>query len=63
MLLDNSGIICGSTILNCPSISERLKERKLNLEDQLNRVSKALEALEKNPEVASIIETINASTL
>lgn len=41
-----------------PSLAETLKRRKQHLEADLANVTGALEALEKNPEVARVLELV-----
>ena len=41
-----------------PGIQERLKREKQRLEDRLEQVTAALDALEKQPQVAELLETI-----
>lgn len=41
-----------------PSITERLHDRKANLEIQLQQVNEALAALESNPGVARAVDAI-----
>lgn len=40
-------------------ILEKLKEKKAIAEADLNRINKAIEAFEKNPELSDLIEAIN----
>jgi hypothetical protein len=41
-----------------PSLVERLKLSKTDLEERLQQVNEALEALEKNPEVERILHLV-----
>lgn len=48
--------------LNCISsisLLDRLKDRKLRTEQELSKVEKAIEALEKNPDLAVILEAVS----
>lgn len=46
-------------VVSQPTISERLKDEKRRLETRLTEVNKALEALQKNPEIAEVINIIS----
>lgn len=41
-----------------PSLTENLKNRKVGLENQLSEINAAIEALEKNPELQSLLDLI-----
>jgi hypothetical protein len=43
---------------NPPSLLEGLKQRQFRLRSDLAKIDDAIEALEKNPEIAAVIEKI-----
>lgn len=56
---DNSLANC----LNVPKTPvEALKQRELQLESELKDVKEAIAALEKNPEIASVLSTLARAT-
>lgn len=50
---------CAPGIMKQPTITERLSSEKQRLESRLEEVNKALEALNKNPEIAEVINIIS----
>lgn len=47
-----------SLSLRQPSLLENLKSRQLRAQSELDKINDAVTALEKNPEIASVIEKI-----
>lgn len=58
-LVDN-GPVCEQEMkqIRTPSILDNLKRRKVQKEDELSRINAAIEGLEANPSVASVLELI-----
>ena len=48
----------GGELFRVPSILDGLNNRKAGLESNLREINEAIEALEKNPEIATVIEKI-----
>jgi len=48
----------GPKQVESPSILSTLKRKKMGLQEQLDIVNAALEAMEKNPEIAKVFELI-----
>ena len=45
--------------VGCTTFVDRLKDEKKSLEDRLNAVNNVLKSLEKDPEVANVVEVLN----
>lgn len=46
-----------------PPLSERLKEKKRRLEQELDQINKVIEKMESNPEVSSILDAVSEMNL
>ena len=53
---------CTNSLMQSPTITERLKSEKERLEQRLKAVNEALAALKSNPEIALVVETISKVT-
>jgi chaperonin cofactor prefoldin len=54
----NKMLDCGQAEISNPDLKEGLINRKQRLEVQLKDINDAIEALERNPEVARILELV-----
>ena len=49
---------CLVSVATKPSIRQQLADRKVRLEDELERVNESLNALDANPELTNVLETL-----
>lgn len=49
--------LCAGTATR-PSIRQQLADRKVRLEDELEKVNESLTALDANPELTNVLETL-----
>lgn len=50
--------VIGNGLATRPSIRQQLADRKVRLEDELERVNESLNALDANPELTNVLETL-----